>query len=83
MSKKINIIQFIGFGGEGTRMADRPCIGICHYRKLRGIVVDKDAEARENERKPCIGICYILKKWRLEKLERKKKEQMEKKEKDI
>ena len=64
--------------GDGARsLADRPCVGICHYQKVRGIVVDKEVVARMNRRKPCVGLCYINKKRRLEQLERKKKDMIE------
>merc|ERR1711875_19012 len=72
-----------GFGGEGDgarSLADRPCVGICHYQKMRGIVVSKDILMRMNKRKPCVGLCYINKKIKLDQLKRKKKEMMEKKE---
>ena len=78
-SKKL-LIHLPGFGldGDGARsLADRPCVGICHYQKVRGIVVDKEVVARMNRRKPCVGLCYINKKRRLEQLERKKKDMIE------
>ena len=37
---------------------NRPCVGLCYYRKLNGIVVDKKKMAERRARQPCIGMCY-------------------------
>eukprot|EP00092_Neocalanus_flemingeri_P005898 GFUD01006348.1.p1 GENE.GFUD01006348.1~~GFUD01006348.1.p1 ORF type:complete len:135 (+),score=48.40 GFUD01006348.1:89-493(+) len=36
----------------------RPCIGLCYYRKLNGIVVDKKKMAKRRARQPCVGMCH-------------------------
>ena len=36
----------------------RPCIGMCYYRKLYGISLDKVWMAKRMNRKPCIGLCH-------------------------
>ena len=49
---------------EKEEVEKRPCIGLCYYLKLQGIVFDKykaKMKSRE-ERKPCIGMCFREKK---------------------
>ena len=55
---------------------NRPCIGMCYYRKLKGITVDKVMMAKRMARKPCIGLCHRERK-RMAKLALKEKENEE------
>jgi hypothetical protein len=45
-------------GGFSSDYDSRPCIGMCYYRKLNGIEVDKKKMALRRARKPCIGLCH-------------------------
>ena len=51
-----------GFGGDGSSgRGNQPCVGICYYHKLKGIVLDKKLRKRMNNRNPCVGLCFINK----------------------
>jgi len=54
----------IDHGGEGDRSVpykDRPCVGLCYYRKLKGIKFDIQAYEERRKKKPCIGLCHLNK----------------------
>merc|ERR1712080_631728 len=54
----------IDHGGEGDRSVpykDRPCVGLCYYRKLKGIKFDIKAYEARRKKKPCIGLCHLNK----------------------
>merc|ERR1711970_404016 len=55
---------------------NRPCVGICHYMKMKGISVEKQFKAlmEKKRKKPCVGLCFIKKKKRLEKIRKRKQE---------
>merc|ERR1712123_185685 len=75
--------------GEGIANSDRsldfknrPCVGICHYMRMKGISVEKqfkDLLAKKRKR-PCVGLCFIMKKKKLEKIKKRKLELLKKKE---
>merc|ERR1719341_2977942 len=44
--------------GISSDYDNRPCIGMCYYRKLNGITVDKKKMALRRARTPCIGLCH-------------------------
>ena len=44
--------------GMSSDYDNRPCIGMCYYRKLYGISVDKVWLAKRMNRRPCIGLCH-------------------------
>eukprot|EP00092_Neocalanus_flemingeri_P000720 GFUD01000763.1.p1 GENE.GFUD01000763.1~~GFUD01000763.1.p1 ORF type:complete len:132 (+),score=45.12 GFUD01000763.1:41-436(+) len=74
-----------GLGGKGEATGDfdsRPCVGICHYQKLKGIVMDKKLKARLRKRRPCVGLCFRRKKMKQEEKKKKKLEMMNKEKKD-
>ena len=65
---------------EKEEVEKRPCIGLCYYLKLQGIVFDKykaKMKSRE-ERKPCIGMCFREKKRKSRARKQKKTDEKKK-----
>jgi len=45
-----------GIGGHGVKTDKPPCVGICHYNRLFGIVTPAP-----KPREVCVGLCYLNK----------------------
>jgi len=45
-----------GIGGHGVKTDKPPCVGICHYNRLFGIVTPAP-----QPREVCVGLCYLNK----------------------
>merc|ERR1711973_452376 len=45
-----------GIGGHGVKTEKPPCVGICHYNRIFGIVTPEP-----KPREVCVGLCYLNK----------------------
>ena len=70
---------------EKEEVEKRPCIGLCYYLKLQGIVFDKyKAKMKSREdRKPCIGMCFREKKRKSRARKQKKTDEKKKNDLDL
>jgi len=51
----------LGLGRSQGKSEKPPCVGICHYNRIHGIIPDPVKEAERKNRIPCVGLCFLNK----------------------